>query len=153
LQGLIIIVAMFALLWLLLIRPQRAKQQQHNQMIENVDVGDEVLSSGGLYGTVRGVDDEANELHVEIAPGIEVRMDRRAVGAIVKKDETDVDEPELDDRADEDEQLDGSAEQIRERALAGAEAENREESVNPVEDGVNDERNQEAKAAAEPNRR
>jgi preprotein translocase subunit YajC len=153
LQGLIIIVAMFALLWLLLIRPQRAKQQQHNQMIENVDVGDEVLSSGGLYGTVRGVDDEANELHVEIAPGIEVRMDRRAVGAIVKKDEADVDEPELDDRADEDEQLDGSAEQIRERALAGAEAEIREESVNPVEDGVNDERNQEAKAAAEPNRR
>jgi preprotein translocase subunit YajC len=92
LQGLIIIVAMFALLWLLLIRPQRAKQQQHERMIEGVDVGDEVLSSGGIYGTVRGVDDEANELHVEIAPGIEVRMDRRAVGAIVKKDETEAEE-------------------------------------------------------------
>ena len=103
-QGLIIIVAMFALLWLLLIRPQRAKQQQHDRMLETVDVGDEVLSSGGIYGTVRGVDDDASELHVEIAPGIEVRMDRRAVGAIVKKDETEDDE--ADEPAEDDEALD-----------------------------------------------
>jgi len=104
LQGLIIIVVMFALLWLLLIRPQRAKQQQHDRMLETVDVGDEVLSSGGIYGTVRGVDDDASELHVEIAPGIEVRMDRRAVGAIVKKDETEDDE--ADEPAEDDEALD-----------------------------------------------
>jgi preprotein translocase subunit YajC len=92
LASLIVIIAMFALLWLLLIRPQRAKQQQHDRMVENVDIGDEVLSSGGIYGLVRGVDDDANELHVEIAPGIEVRMDRRAVGAIVTKDESEVDD-------------------------------------------------------------
>ena len=87
--SLIVIVAMFALLWLLLIRPQRAKQQQQQHMLESVDVGDEILTSGGIIAVVRGVDDEANELHVEIAPGIEVRMDRRAVGAIVAKDEAD----------------------------------------------------------------
>jgi preprotein translocase subunit YajC len=89
LASLIVIVAMFALLWLLLIRPQRAKQQQQQHMLESVDVGDEILTSGGIIAVVRGVDDEANELHVEIAPGIEVRMDRRAVGAIVAKDEAD----------------------------------------------------------------
>ena len=87
--SLIVIVAMFALLWLLLIRPQRAKQQQQQHMLQSVDVGDEILTSGGIIAVVRGVDDEANELHVEIAPGIEVRMDRRAVGAIVTKDEAD----------------------------------------------------------------
>ena len=87
--SLIVIVAMFALLWLLLIRPQRAKQQQQQHMLQSVDVGDEILTSGGIIAVVRGVDDEANELHVEIAPGIEVRMDRRAVGAIVAKDEAD----------------------------------------------------------------
>jgi preprotein translocase subunit YajC len=97
LASLIVIIAMFALLWLLLIRPQRAKQQQHDRMIENVDIGDEVLSSGGIYGLVRGVDDDANELHVEIAPGIEVRMDRRAVGAIVTKDESEVDDEEAEE--------------------------------------------------------
>jgi preprotein translocase subunit YajC len=88
LGSLIVIIAMFALLWLLLIRPQRAKQQQQERMIESVDVGDEILTSGGIIATVRGVDDDANELHVEIAPGIEVRMDRRAVGAIVKSEES-----------------------------------------------------------------
>jgi preprotein translocase YajC subunit len=121
LQGLIIIVAMFALLWLLLIRPQRAKQQQHNRMIEGVDVGDEVLSSGGIYGTVRGVDDEASELHVEIAPGIEVRMDRRAVGAIVKKDEAedekDVEEVDSVDAADDEASVNGGQDEVNAEAV------------------------------------
>jgi preprotein translocase subunit YajC len=104
LGSLIVIIALFALLWLLLIRPQRARAQQQQRMIESVDVGDEILSSGGIIGLVRGVDDDANELHVEIAPGVEVRMDRRAVGSIVTKDEAaveeeaDVEEPaELDE--------------------------------------------------------
>jgi preprotein translocase subunit YajC len=98
LGSLIVIIALFALLWLLLIRPQRSRQQQQQRMIDSVDVGDEILSSGGIIGVVRGVDDEANELHVEIAPGIEVRMDRRAVGTIVTKDEV---EEESEDEADE----------------------------------------------------
>jgi preprotein translocase subunit YajC len=105
LASLIVIVAMFALLWLLLIRPQRAKQQQQQHMLESVDVGDEILTSGGIIAVVRGVDDEANELHVEIAPGIEVRMDRRAVGAIVAKDEADAEGAGEDDA--------GEAERVR----------------------------------------
>jgi preprotein translocase subunit YajC len=151
LGSLIVIIAMFALLWLLLIRPQRAKQQQQERMIESVDVGDEVLTSGGIIGTVRGVDDDANELHVEIAPGVEVRMDRRAVGGIVKKDEEE--DEAADDEAGEDEELEGSAEEIRERALATAEADIREESVNPDEVAVNDDRSEDAATAAEQNRR
>jgi preprotein translocase subunit YajC len=150
LGSLIVIIAMFALLWLLLIRPQRAKQQQQERMIESVDVGDEILTSGGIIATVRGVDDDANELHVEIAPGVEVRMDRRAVGGIVNKDEDEAaDELEVA----EDEELEGSAEEIRERALATAEADIREESVNPDEGAVNDDRSEDAATAAEQNRR
>jgi preprotein translocase subunit YajC len=157
LGSLIIIVAMFALLWFLLIRPQRARQQQQERLIDSVDVGDEILTSGGIYATVRGVDDEANELHVEIAPGIEVRMDRRAVGTIVRKDE-DEDENEAEEDDDEAEseggaELEGSAEEVRQRSLAAAEAEIREESVNPVEDSVNDARNENAATAAERDRR
>jgi preprotein translocase subunit YajC len=139
LGSLIVIIAMFALLWLLLIRPQRAKQQQHERLIEGVDVGDEVLSSGGIYGLVRGVDDDKDELHVEIAPGIEVRMDRRAVGAVVRKDEDEAEEEELADEADE---ADGAHEPSA-----------REESVNPVEDSVNAAGSKDSEAAVEPNRR
>jgi preprotein translocase subunit YajC len=110
LGSLIIIAAMFALLWLLLIRPQRQAAAQRERMTQDVDVGDEILSSGGLYGTVRGVSDDDDELFVEIAPGVEVRMDRRAVGAVVKQDESeddeddeDADEPgDVDDGPDED---------------------------------------------------
>jgi preprotein translocase subunit YajC len=156
LGSLIVIIAMFALLWLLLIRPQRARQQQQERMIDSVDVGDEILTSGGIIATVRGVDDDANELHVEIAPGIEVRMDRRAVGAIVQKDETDAEDEavaEDEDAEPEEVELDGSAEEIRQRSLATAEAEIREETVNPVEDSVNDARNEDAATAAEQNRR
>jgi preprotein translocase subunit YajC len=101
LGSLIVIIALFALLWLLLIRPQRARAQQQQRLLESVDVGDEILSSGGIIGVVRGVDDEANELHVEIAPGVEVRMDRRAVGSIVTKDEAEVAEEDEVEEADE----------------------------------------------------
>ena len=98
--SLIIIAAMFALLWLLLIRPQRAAQQKRDQMTQDVDVGDEILSSGGLFGTVRGVSEDDEQLFVEIAPGVEVRMDRRAVGAVVSSDDSDEEVEESDDADD-----------------------------------------------------
>jgi preprotein translocase subunit YajC len=153
LGSLIIIIAMFGLLWFLLLRPQRAKQQQHKQMLEGVDVGDEVLSSGGVYGVVRGVDDDNDELHVEIAPGVEVRMDRRAVGAVVRSEASDDHDDEEDDVEAGEGDLEGDPEEIRKRSLAAAEAEIREESVNPVEDSVNDVRSDDAEAAVEQNRR
>ena len=113
---LIIIAAMFALLWLLLIRPQRQAAAKRERLVKDVDVGDEVLSSGGLYGVVRAVSDEDDQLFVEIAPGIEVRMDRRAVGAVVSQDDSEdiddeLDEPDADDEPDDtDENVDEHAE-------------------------------------------
>ena len=79
---LIIIVAMFVLLWLLLIRPQRQRQVAQRELIASVEVGDEILTAGGLYGHVRALGDE-DDLVVEIAPGTEVRLARRAVAGIV----------------------------------------------------------------------
>ena len=72
-------------------------------MPREMDVGDEILSSGGLYGTVRGVSDDDDELFVEIAPGVEVRMDRRAVGAVVSSDETEAAEDAHETDAEPDE--------------------------------------------------
>jgi preprotein translocase subunit YajC len=102
--SLILIVAMFALLWLLLIRPQRQKQAEQQRMIETVEPGDEVLTVGGIYGIVQEVDEE-DDLIVEIAEGIQVRVSRRAVGALVKPDdeedeEHEAEEPETLDSAD-----------------------------------------------------
>ena len=55
---LIIIVAMFALLWLFLIRPQRARAQAHRELLTRVEVGDEILTVGGLYGNVLAIDED-----------------------------------------------------------------------------------------------
>ena len=78
---LFIIVILFALFWLLLIRPQRRRQAEQNALVQNVEVGDEIVTAGGLFGHVQGVSDD--ELLVEIAPGTNVRIARRATSTSV----------------------------------------------------------------------
>jgi preprotein translocase subunit YajC len=91
--SLIIIIAMFVLLWVLLIRPQRSRQRQQQEMLDRIDPGDEILTHGGMYGIVQEFD-ENDDLIVEIAEGINVRMARRSIAAVVKPEDED---DELDD--------------------------------------------------------
>ena len=84
--SLILIVAMFVLLWVLLIRPQRKRQQDQQRLIEAVEPGDEILTVGGIYGIVEELDEE-DDLVVEIAEGIRVRVARRAVASVVKPED------------------------------------------------------------------
>ena len=72
---LIILIALFAALWLFLIRPQRRRQVEQTRMQDQLASGDEILTAGGIHGTVRGIEDEVVQL--EIAPGTIVRLDRR----------------------------------------------------------------------------
>jgi len=111
LATLILLAAMFVLLWALLIRPQRQRQQKHQQLLGSVAPGDEILTVGGLYGIVQEIDDE-DDLIVEIADGIHVRIARRAIGGVVKPDEEadEADETEeTDELGDETDELDGEA--------------------------------------------
>ncbi|HET7647982.1 MAG TPA: preprotein translocase subunit YajC [Gaiellaceae bacterium] len=94
---LILLAAMFALLWVLLIRPQKRKQAEQQQLLASIEPGDEVLTVGGIYGIVQEIDED-DELIVEIAEGIRVRIARRAIAGVEKPD----DEP---DEADEDDDL------------------------------------------------
>ena len=77
---LIILVALFGLMWLLLIRPQRKRQLQQSEMLDSLEPGLEVLTAGGIHGTVKTIEGEI--VHLEIAPDITVRLDRRAVAAV-----------------------------------------------------------------------
>jgi preprotein translocase subunit YajC len=90
---LIILIALFAALWLFLIRPQRRRQVQQTRMQDQLASGDEILTAGGIHGTVRGIEDEVVQL--EIAPGTIVRLDRRAVAAVVP-DETEPEAEEIE---------------------------------------------------------
>lgn len=133
-SSLIIILAMFALLWVLLIRPQRAKQQKQQQMLSGVEPGDEILTVGGLYGIVQELDED-DDLIVEIADGIHVRIARRAVATVVKPDDEDADDETLDGEA----YLDDGEEAVDE---GEAEVKSEVESVNsaPAAPAAADER-------------
>jgi preprotein translocase subunit YajC len=92
-MGIVIIVAvLFLMLWLLFVRPQKRRQAEQNALIQNVEVGDEIVTAGGLFGHVKSVADD--ELLVEIAPGTNVRIARRAVAGIVGPEEEDEEELE-----------------------------------------------------------
>ena len=84
------IVALFALLWLFVLRPQRRRSTEQLQMQDTLRVGDEVITAGGIRGYVRQLDEEV--LKVEIAPEVVVRLDRRAVAALVQEEDDDPDE-------------------------------------------------------------
>ena len=87
--GLLLIVALFVLFWLLLIRPQRRRQRDQEVMIANLRVGDEIVTAGGLYGDITAI--EGDEVYVEIAQGVEVRVARRAVAGVMPDDDEDAD--------------------------------------------------------------
>jgi preprotein translocase subunit YajC len=84
---LIPIIALFFLLWLLIIRPQRRRQMQQLEMQNELHVDDEIITAGGLHAHVRELGDDV--ISVEIAPQVRVRLDRRAVAAIVHPDEVE----------------------------------------------------------------
>lgn len=88
----IVLVALFGLMWFLLIRPQRRRTQGQMSMQDQLRAGDEIITAGGLHAKVRSIEDDV--LEIELAPGTIVRLDRRAVAAVVSEPETDA-EPEL----------------------------------------------------------
>jgi preprotein translocase subunit YajC len=92
--GLIVLIALFALLWLFIIRPQRRRLLAQRELFESVGVGDEIVTQGGLIGFVRSIDEEDDTLVVEIAPGTNVRVVRRGVAAVIPPDEPAESEPD-----------------------------------------------------------
>ncbi len=82
---LIPLILVFALMWLLLIRPQRRRTQAQLAMQDHVRKGDEIITAGGLHATVQSIEDDV--LEVEIAKNVVARLDRRAVAGVVAPEE------------------------------------------------------------------
>ena len=82
-MGLLPIVLMFVLLYFLMIRPQMKRSKEHKQMVEALQKGDEVLTAGGVVGRITVMGDAYVSL--EIAPGIEVSVQRSAVQTLLPK--------------------------------------------------------------------
>ena len=83
LTGMLPLVLMFVVLYFVMIRPQMRKQKEHRSMIEALAKGDEVATSGGLLGRVTRLGE--GFLTLEIAPGIEVQLQRNAIVQVLPK--------------------------------------------------------------------
>ena len=99
-QFLIIMALMLGVMYVLMVRPQRQKQSQQQAMINDASVGDDVLTTGGIYGTITQA--EGDDVVVEIASGISVHMTRRGIAAVLPPEEDFEDDDDLDEAEDGD---------------------------------------------------
>ncbi len=76
---LIMMVAIFAIMYFFMIRPQNKKQKEIQNFRKNLEVGQEVISAGGIYGKVKAVED--NVVVLEIASGVKIRIDKNSIYA------------------------------------------------------------------------
>ena len=88
----IVLAVMFLFMWLLLIRPQRQQQRRHTAMLDALKVGDEVITSGGIYGDVTGV--ETDRVTLEIAEDVEIEVAKRAIATVIPPEDAE-DEGEI----------------------------------------------------------
>jgi preprotein translocase subunit YajC len=97
------LVLMGVLFYFLLIRPQQRRARAQRDLISSVEVGDEIMTAGGILGTVTAMDDDDELLTVEVAPGTRIRVVKRAVSQrFVEEDEAgeELDDDEGDGNAD-----------------------------------------------------
>jgi preprotein translocase subunit YajC len=81
--ALLLLAVTFGLMYALLIRPQQKRVREQQALVRETEVGDEVMTSSGIYGIVTELEDDT--LLVEVAEGIEMRMARGAVARILTK--------------------------------------------------------------------
>ena len=77
----IMMVAIFAIMWFFMIRPQQKKQKEIRNFQNSLTEGAHVVTGGGIYGVVRRIDIATNVVEVEIAKGVTIRVDRGYVFA------------------------------------------------------------------------
>jgi preprotein translocase subunit YajC len=102
-SGFIVVVVLLGLAWLFIVLPvrrrQRATSELHEAMQDTLVVGDEIITAGGMYAVVREIDHD--RLKIEIAPGVIVSLDRRAVAAVAEDEEAEVEAEDAEAQADE----------------------------------------------------
>ena len=81
------LILIFAIMYFLMIRPQQKKAKQHRAMVEALRRGDQVITQGGVIGKVSRVKEGENEVEVEIAEGVKVRVVKSTIVQVLNKTE------------------------------------------------------------------
>ena len=82
-SGLIMMAVIFAIFYFILIRPQQKKMKEHKKMVDELKKGDEIITGGGIYGTVENASPGSDTLTVKIAEGTKVKITRGSVAHVV----------------------------------------------------------------------
>ncbi|MBA2325374.1 MAG: preprotein translocase subunit YajC [Actinobacteria bacterium] len=96
--GLLYLVLLVLAFFLLVVLPQRRQLAAHRALVNSLKVGDEIITTGGIHGTIRGVDETI--LHVEVADGVELRLARGAVASRVGPRPDEITAEEAEGRVD-----------------------------------------------------
>jgi preprotein translocase subunit YajC len=83
----ILIAVMAGVFYFVLIRPQQQKVKEHRELVASLEVGDDVMTTGGIYGEVTAIDGEV--LLLEVAEGVELRLSREAIAEFVEYESPD----------------------------------------------------------------
>ena len=73
--------------WFFIFRPQKKRQQEIQNFRNSITIGSRVVTSGGIYGEVRAIEDVDNILVIEVAKGVNIRVDRNSVYATAQQDQ------------------------------------------------------------------
>ena len=82
-ESILLILAMFGVMYFLMIRPQMKRAKEHKTMVESLQKGDEVITAGGILGRISKVDDQY--VTVAIAAGVEIQAQRAAIQTVLPK--------------------------------------------------------------------
>lgn len=75
--ALVPLLLMFAIFYFILIRPQQKKQRQHQEMLKGLKTGDQIVTAGGIYGTIVGIDE--NKVRLKIAENVKIDLARGSI--------------------------------------------------------------------------
>ncbi|MDQ3955407.1 MAG: preprotein translocase subunit YajC [Actinomycetota bacterium] len=101
--SLVFLVLLFVLFYFMLIRPQKRRMEQHRRLVESLGLGDEVVTIGGIFGTVDSMG--AEELVLEVAPGTKIRTLKSAIARKVTEEAENEELEEAGDMGEEDDNV------------------------------------------------
>ena len=78
----IMLVVLFAIFYFFMIRPQNKRQKEINNFRNTLSPGQEVVTIGGIYGTVKSIDQENGNIQLEIATGVKIKMAKEGINPI-----------------------------------------------------------------------
>ncbi|MCB1059059.1 MAG: preprotein translocase subunit YajC [Calditrichaeota bacterium] len=76
-------VLIIVVMYFLMIRPQQKRQKQHTAMLAAIKTGDEVVTAGGMYGNVAGINEQENTVWLKVANEVKVKVDRGSISRVV----------------------------------------------------------------------